>query len=132
MRRRTPAALFLAVALAVVACSGPGTGDTGGNGAAAIGPFDGASITVEAVNLQFEPAIATMPSGRPLRLVLDNKDAGVPHDIHVFQGDTDYGTSSIVIGPGLTEVRFGPLTAARYSFQCTVHPDMKGEIIVTP
>jgi len=132
MRRRTPAALLAAVALAVAACSAPGTGDAGGNGAVAIGPFDGASITVEAVNLQFEPSIVTMPSGRPLRLVLDNKDAGVPHDIHVFQGDTDYGVSSIVIGPGLTEVRFGPLTAARYSFECTIHPEMDGEIVVTP
>jgi plastocyanin len=141
MRRRLPAAvnrtlaLVVALALALAGCSsgdGPGTGDAGGNGASAVGPFDGASVTVVAVGLQFQPAIVTLPSGRPLRIVLDNQDAGVPHDIHVFQGDTDYGKSAIVTGPGLAAVTFGPLAAARYSFECTIHPDMNGEIVVTP
>lgn len=133
MRRRTPAVLLLVVALASGACSSSsGTGDAGGNGASAVGPFDGASVTVQAVGLQFEPTIVTLPSGKPLRIVLDNQDAGVPHDIHVLQGDTDLGKSSIVTGPGLTAVTFGPLQPARYAFECTIHPQMDGEIVVTP
>ena len=139
--RRHPAparrALALSVALvfALGACSSagsPGTGDTGGAGATAVGPFDGVTITVQAADMQLEPDTITMPAGRPLRIVLDNQDPGVPHDIHVFQGDIELGTSPVVIGPGLTEVRFGPLTAARYTFACTIHPDMAGTLIVTP
>jgi plastocyanin len=141
MRRRHPTtthrtwALVVALALAFAGCSSgdtPGTGDAGGNGATAVGPFNGSTITVQAIDIQFEPDTITMLSGQPLRIVLDNQDAGVPHDIHVFQGDTDYGTSTIVTGPGLTEIRFGPLSPARYTFACTIHPDMAGTLVVTP
>jgi plastocyanin len=141
MRRRDPAithrpiALAVALAVAFAGCSSgdtAGTGNTGGDGATAVGPFSGATVTVQAIDVQFEPDTITMPSGQPLRIVLDNQDAGVPHDVHVFQGDTDYGKSTIVTGPGLTELRFGPLPPARYTFACTIHPDMAGTLIVTP
>jgi len=132
MPRRTLAVLLVAVTLASAACSDAGTGDTGGNGAAVVGPFNGPSITVQAIGLQMEPDSITMPSGKQLRIILDNQDTGVPHDIRVFQGDTEFGKSAVVTGPGLTEVRFGPLKPARYTFACTIHPAMAGTLLITP
>lgn len=120
-----PAALLLGLSVLVAGC---------GSGAA-IGPdasFAGADATIEAVDIQFEPDTVTLPAGQPLRLLLDNRDAGVPHDLHVFRGDQDVGTSPTIIGPGLTEVRFGPLTPGNYQFQCQIHPDMIGTLVVTP
>ena len=94
--------------------------------------FAGGSATVEAIGLQFTDAIVNLPAGVPLRLVLDNKDAGVPHDLRVFEGDTEYAKSPSVSGPGQVEVRFGPLPAGRYQFQCDIHPAMLGTVVVGP
>lgn len=95
-------------------------------------PFIGKGAVVQAINVTFEPVEITLPTGAPLRIVLDNRDTGVPHDVKVFQGDTNIAQSPVVTGPATTEVRFGPLAPARYQFMCTVHPTMLGSVIVTP
>jgi plastocyanin len=124
-RLSVAAVVMLAAALVLAGC--------GGSGDATVDPsFNGGSATIEAVGLQFTEAIVDLPAGVPLRLVLDNKDAGVPHNLRVFQGDTDYGKSATVSGPGLAEVRFGPLPAGRYQFQCEIHPAMLGTVVVAP
>lgn len=95
-------------------------------------PFVGKGAVVQAINVTFDPVEITLPTGAPLRIVLDNRDSGVPHDVRVFQGDTSIAQSPVVTGPATTEVRFGPLAPARYQFACTVHPTMLGTVIVTP
>jgi plastocyanin len=96
------------------------------------GPFFGKEAVIQAINLAYEPVEITLPAGFPLRIVLDNRDSGVPHDVKVLQGDREIAHSPIVTGPATTEVRFGPLAPARYPFMCTVHPTMLGTLIVTP
>jgi plastocyanin len=103
-----------------------------GSGSSIDAPFDGATAELRADNLAFEPGELTLPAGVPLRIVLDNLDEGIPHDVRVFQGEQELGKSAIVTGPARTEVRFGPLTAARYQFTCDVHPSMIGTLVVTP
>jgi plastocyanin len=96
------------------------------------GPFVGSEATVRAINIAFEPADVSLPSGTPLRIVLDNQGAGVPHNIKIVQGGREIGKSPIITGPGQTEVRFGPLTPGTYQFVCEVHPNMTGTLTVTP
>lgn len=95
-------------------------------------PFTGAEVSVRAVNIAFEPAELKLPPGVPLRIVLDDADDGILHNVRVFQGDRELGKSPMVTGPGRTEVRFGPLPSARYQFTCDVHPNMIGTLIVAP
>jgi plastocyanin len=118
----TRAALVASLVLAVGACSTPAPVDPN---------FDGAQVTVTAINITYQPTEVTLPSGTPLRIILDNKDSGVPHDIRVFQGDHEIARSPTIAGPAQTEVRFGPLAPARYQFQCTIHPSMLGTLIIT-
>lgn len=115
--------LAVALVLALGAC--------GGGPAATIGPFSGAEATVRAVNIQFETTAIELPAGQPLRLVLDNQDAGVPHDVSIRQGGQELARSAIVSGPAMTEVRFGPLEPGSYQFACTVHPAMTGTLTIT-
>ena len=115
----------MAFAVAVAGCDlgGPSRPDP-------LASFGGASLTIQARGLAFDPDIATMPAGQPLRLILDNQDAGVPHDLHVFQGETDFGTATVVTGPGLTAIELPALPPGRYQFECTIHPSMIGTFIV--
>ena len=119
-----PTAVLLAVLLAALAGCGSGGGIEG--------PFMGASVTLRAVGIAWEPASLTMPANTPLRIVLQNDDEGIPHNVRVFQGEQVFGTSPTVRGIATTEVRFGPLPAARYQFVCNLHPDMIGTLVVTP
>jgi len=106
--------------------------------AAACGPsgpdplasFSGESLTIQARDLTFAPDIVTAPANVPLRLILDNKDVGVVHNIEVFQGDAKLGKSSSVQGPGLAAVELPALAPGRYQFACTIHPEMIGTILV--
>ena len=113
----------LALALTVVAGCGPSGPDP-------LASFAGASLTIQARGLEFAPDIATLPADVPIRLVLDNQDAGIAHNLHVFQGDTDLGTSPDVTGPGLVAIELPPLAPGRYQFDCTLHPDMIGTLLV--
>ena len=119
------AAAVAALSLIVLACGGP-------SAPVDAAPFTGKEATVAAVNISYQPDEVRLPAGFPLRIVLDNRDAGVPHDIKVFQGDTTIAQSPAVTGPATTEVRFGPLAPGSYPFMCTVHPNMLGTLTVTP
>ena len=95
-------------------------------------PFVGQTADVRAVNIEFEPVELTLPAGPSLRIVLDNQDSGVPHNVKVLAGDREIAKSPVVTGPATTEVRFGPLPPARYQFICEIHPNMLGTLTVTP
>jgi plastocyanin len=92
--------------------------------------FDGAQATVTAASIAFDPTEITLPSGTPLRIILDNRDSGVPHDIRVANGDQEIAVSPTVTGPAETEVRFGPLEPGTYQLTCTIHPSMKATLTV--
>jgi plastocyanin len=120
---RATAMLLLAVLLAALAGCGSGGTDA---------PFTGASVTLRAIGIAWEPTSLTLPANTPLRIVLQNDDEGIPHNVRVFQGERVFGTSPTVNGIATTEIRFGPLPAARYQFTCEVHPNMVGTLVVTP
>jgi plastocyanin len=91
-----------------------------------------ATVTVTARNVAFEPTTVAMQAGVPLRIVLQNQDAGIPHNVLVRGGGTDIGKSEIVTGVARTELSFGPLPAGEYQFLCEVHPNMTGTITIAP
>lgn len=124
VRHRLLTPLVMATVLAIAGACGPSGPDPQAS-------FAGASLTIQARDLTFAPTIATAPAGKPLRIVLDNKDVGVPHNLRVFQGDAELGQTASVEGPGLIALELPALPAGRYQFACTIHPDMIGTIIVS-
>ncbi len=64
--------MTLLVAILVAGCGSAGPAPT------VEASFDGAQVTVRAVNVAFEPAEISLPAGTPLRIILDNQDSGVP------------------------------------------------------
>jgi plastocyanin len=88
------------------------------------------TLTVVARNLSFSPSALTIPAHVSVTLVMRNEDPGVMHDIGVN-----------VVGGGRTETCPGPCTDSfvfaapepgAYQFFCSLHPEMVGELRVTP
>jgi plastocyanin len=87
-------------------------------------------VAVATRSLQFSPGTITIPAHAVVTLVMRNEDGGVPHDVGVN-----------VVGGGRTETCTGPCTASfvfaahvpgSYHFFCSLHPEMVGDLRVTP
>jgi plastocyanin len=93
----------------------------------------GTSLTVVAQNIAFDKTTLTASAG-PVTVTFENKDNGIPHNIHFFQGDSASGTSvaTTAIKPGpATDTLTMNLKAGTYYYQCDVHPlQMHGTLTV--
>ena len=86
-------------------------------------------VVVTALNIAFEPQAVTVPANVPLTLVLDNQDAGIPHDIQVSDASGNVIVKSEIInGPKQLQVALPALAPGAYPFVCVVHPNMTGTI----
>jgi plastocyanin len=105
--------------------SGPG-GGPGGGGAPG-------GVTVKAQNLAFDTSEIDLPADAPSTITFDNADAGVPHNIAIYN-DSSLGenlfTGDIVTGPATAEYQVPALPAGEYYFHCDVHPNMSGSVVV--
>lgn len=106
--------------------SGGGAGGGGGGGAA--------TTTLIAMGLAFDTNAISLPAGMPASLVLDNQDAGVPHNIAIYPSSTDLATplfrGDLVTGPMTISYDVPALQPGTYYFQCDVHPTMNGTVTV--
>ncbi len=119
--------------IAVGACSGT-TPTVGSSPSSA--PADASPVTeavIVARNLEFVPKELTLAPGVPIKLMFQNADAGIPHNLHVKGGGQDVVKSDLVTGPATIDVELGTLQPGGYSFVCDVHAQMTGTInVVAP
>ena len=84
----------------------------------------GTTLTLIAKDTLFDKSELTAKPG-DVTIVMDNQDAGIPHNLHVFKGTDSKGQDM-----GMTEIEAGPvkqtlklnLTAGEYFLVCDVHP----------
>ena len=101
-----------------------GGGGGGGGGGATGGPV---TVNIVAQNILFNTKQITASAGVEVTIVMDNRDAGVPHNISfytnrsassaIFKGELITGPSSV------TEKFTSPSSPGNYFFRCDVHPD---------
>lgn len=137
-------ALFAALlVLGIVLNSGllpskPASGSTGGSpapsgaagpGASAAPSVPAADLAITAVKIQYTETELVAPAGRAFTIAFANQDAGIPHNVdiydasgkQVFGGDTINGINTIVYN-------VPALTAGTYKFSCKWHPNMVGAL----
>lgn len=98
---------------------------------ASAAPSGGATVSISALNIAFQQTSVDAPAGQPFQILFNNMDSSVPHDVWikdatgkpVFQG-------GIVTGPAQTTYNVPALTAGTYTFNCSVHPNMTGTMVV--
>jgi plastocyanin len=84
-------------------------------------------------------ATTTLPveADVPIDLEFDNQDAGVGHNVQIFDGPDEAAAvlfdGEVITGPALTTYRVEPLPEGEYFFNCRVHPTtMTGTITSSP
>ena len=133
LRRGALITLILVFAAALAACSGnsdesePADGGTGGTATVA----DGA-VEITAEGLAFDATTIEAAAGEDFTITLVNNDSA-PHNISIY---TEEGGESLVTG-GTAEagqtvtIDVSALDAGEYYFQCDIHPDMNGSVVVS-
>jgi plastocyanin len=138
LRRSTILTLVAVLALALAACSSgseepsAGGSDGGNQGGGTVAVTDGA-VTVNAVeSLQFDVNTIQATAGEDFTITLVNNDTA-PHNITVYteEGGERIGETGPTAEAGQTvETNVSALEPGTYYFQCDIHPDMNGTIVV--
>jgi plastocyanin len=93
--------------------------DGEGEGGPGPGPGPGGPPTIVAVDISFDPDTLTVPAGQEFTLILDNQDAGIPHNVEI----EDVGFSGEIFeGVATMEYTVPALEPGDYEFICVVHP----------
>lgn len=118
---------LLAVALAatLAAC---GSSSAGGGGTADPATAD---VSVTAVDMAFEAATLSAPAGEPFSLALVNEDA-MPHNVAIYTDEsrTEKLFEGEMVTDGTVVYDIPALEAGEYFFDCSLHPDMTGTLVV--
>jgi plastocyanin len=99
------------------------------------GPGGAAGPTVTAKALAFDTDEIDLPAGQATTLTFDNEDAGVPHNIAIYN---DSSLSQTLFQgeqfPGVEtrEYQIPALDPGTYYFHCDVHNTMNGSVVVGP
>jgi plastocyanin len=84
-------------------------------------------VQLQGVDLRFEPEQLEARAGR-VRIVFENRDAGIPHNVRV-EGP---GEPASEVEQGIVTQRLEfSMGAGTYTYVCDVHPDMRGELVLT-
>lgn len=89
----------------------------------------GQTYTIVAKNIAFDPKKLTIPVHQDVKIVFDNQDASVPHNVHFMtpkEAKTDTKN-----GPQKDTLTLNVDKAGTYKFLCDVHPTMTGELTVS-
>ncbi len=114
---------MLAGGLAVAVTGGGAAGEEGGGGT---------EVEIVAANIAFQQTEVTVPAGEPFRIRFRNQDAGVQHDVQIFDNPDYAGTplfkGEIITGPAEAVYEVPALQPGDYPFDCVLHPNMQGVI----
>ncbi len=116
------------------AVGGEATGSPapGGSGAPPGSGGPPGAITLVAQNITFNTTTLSATTGKPFQVVLDNKDAGTPHDFDILDaGGTKVFDGKDFPGPAQMTYNVPALDSGTYKFECSIHPAlMNGQLNV--
>jgi plastocyanin len=124
---RIPRALLMPVSLAMAgALSACGGGDDDGGLSSEPVPAD-PDVEIVADDMAFTPDEVGVPADEPVTIVIDNRDDGVNHNLHIEGAPEPNRTQ---LEPGVSQQALTvTLPAGEYEFVCDIHPNMTGTML---
>ena len=107
----------------------PGSEAPGSEAPASGGTGGGEGITLTASGIKWVEAELAAPAGAEFTLTLDNQDNGVPHDVVITDATgVQVVKSEVVTGVATIDVTVPALTPGVYTYVCSIHPTMVGNM----
>ena len=118
---------FLAMALTAILTACGSTGADGGSDAPATG-----DVSITAAEMAFDPGTVTVTAdGEAFTIAFTNEDA-MPHNIAIYSDESK--SEKLFEGEMVTDgsivYDIPALDAGEYFFDCSLHPDMTGTLVV--
>ena len=94
----------------------------------------GETYVISAVSaMSFEQSALEVLAGVPFMIRFDNNQPGMPHNVAIHVGTAtgaEVFKGDIFPGVGTRTYNVQALTAGKYAFICTIHPNMVGTLTV--
>jgi plastocyanin len=134
MARTGAAFITIAVVLFILAaCSSGGSGTPPPSGTCITADAQN-HLKISAKNVAFSVPCMEARSGKPIVIEFTNDEA-VGHDIAVFSNASksqELKKSDTITGPNAsTTITVPPQAPGQLYFECTIHPNMNGALVVT-
>lgn len=123
MRSLLARSVLVASVCVVAAC-----GDDGDDAGLSSEPVpDDPDLVIVAEDMAFDPDEVSVAAGEPVTIVIDNRDDGVNHNIHVEDAPAPNKTP---LEQGVSQQALTvTLPEGSYEFVCDIHPNMTGTMI---
>ena len=89
----------------------------------------GTKLHLTAAGIAFDPTCLAAPGGTAFTIAFQNKDVGIPHNVHIFSADPAQDPNAqslfagdLVTGPATATYKVSALPPGTYFFHCDVHP----------
>jgi plastocyanin len=95
----------------------------------------GGTYTIVSIGVKFDLTSLEVEANKTFKIVHDNQDAGIPHNVAIHEGSASAVGKELwqgAIFPGIATQTYDvpAFAAGNYSFICTVHPNMVGDLVV--